>query len=394
METFGVAVFFSPWTFLRGPSAHKSPDFATRMPPLGKFIQKGLAQAIEESGKTREEVNLLELCDSAPFIFGKKKDLIRLQIRVLFKNWKGRSIRSWSNLLKELEVSPNEATRQLLREEEALPPSRRSKEPPVTDTPTEQLDLSSALSNLSVQSPPIREQPLRRVLFQTPPKTPPKTPPRYPKTTRMATPTPPPPLPLGGIDDIASAFLPGSELNPHIIHVTNNPEDHREFCITQVERMLHGHLRKKGYHIRILTDYMCIKKWCATMYRGSVADFHNRALLVKGPSRSCWFDNVELYHRADFCKETKDSHFETRMKIASNEARQFQYWLLVFPPDVILDQSPDGDPDLVERNEIGIMEDVNGIQYRNLFVFWKVYLRDGGVRTSEPEEVPVPNLFH
>ncbi len=66
------------------------------MSGLEVWIEKGLAQAIEDSGKSRNKISLKDICNSAPSVFGEKGDIKRRAIQHHFANIKRKSIRSWA----------------------------------------------------------------------------------------------------------------------------------------------------------------------------------------------------------------------------------------------------------------------------------------------------------
>jgi hypothetical protein len=155
-----------------------------------------------------------------------------------------------------------------------------------------------------------------------------------------------------------SSFL-GSRANPHIIHVDPEfPKRHREFDIEFVQRMKHGDYSRSGFHIRTEVGLEDPDLWSAAMYQE--AGYTNWAVLVKGPSRSCWYGNVEQYHRRAFCTETQVTHASTVSKLAYDKNdRRDQYWLLVFKEDVVLDNVIfSGDPVDVEKKSIGLKKDI------------------------------------
>jgi hypothetical protein len=180
-----------------------------------------------------------------------------------------------------------------------------------------------------------------------------------------------------------SSFL-GSRANPHIIHVDPEfPERHREFDIEFVKRMKHGNYSRSGFHIRTEVGLEDPDLWSAAMYQE--AGYTNRAVLVKGPSSSCWYGNVEQYHRHAFCTETQVAHASTVSKLAYDKNdRRDQYWLLVFKEDVVLDNVIfSNDPVDVEKKSIGLKKDIRGVECRSSMVYWVIAKKHGGFRRKE-----------
>jgi hypothetical protein len=163
------------------------------------------------------------------------------------------------------------------------------------------------------------------------------------------------------------------------------PERHQEFDVEYVQRIKHGDYVRSGYHIRTEVGLKDKDLWSAVMYQG--AGFENRAVLVKGPCRSFWYDKIEDYHRRGFCNETKDSHISTLSKLANNEDRRFQHWLLIFKEDVTLDNILfSGDPIHVQKKSIGLKETIETIKCRSSMLYWVITKRHGGFRRKEEKK--------
>jgi hypothetical protein len=378
------------------PSAHNQ---LRNMPLIQHWIEKCLLEAIEETAKPRNEVSLIDICERFPGVFGTKGDAKRRNIQFHFNNLKRKRIRSWADYLDRFQVPHGEATIRLLRElgQQPSPPSPvgllEAQSPPSDGADI----LNSAFGNLSireelppqpVQSPPLR----RRFSFSTPTEmetpdipTPGWTdPPSSAMVTRDPSSNPP---------SDPSSFL-GSKTNPHIIQVDPEfPEKHREFDIEFVERMKHGDYFRSGYHIRTEVGVKDPDLWSATMCQE--AGYENRAVLVKGPARSCWFRNVDQYHRRDFCTKTKEAHSSTESMLAfDKKICREQYWLLVFKEDVLLDNVIfSGDPFYVEKKSIGLKEEIQGVECRSSMVYWIIAKKHGGFRRLEERKDTFTGMF-
>jgi hypothetical protein len=89
----------------------------------------------------------------------------------------------------------------------------------------------------------------------------------------------------------------GSKSNHHVIIVNAEyPEKHLHFDVQYVKSMKHGNFVRSGFHIHAETSIKDIHTWSATMYQGP--GFKNRSVvLIKAPSCTSWFDNIDDYHR-------------------------------------------------------------------------------------------------
>jgi hypothetical protein len=366
------------------------------MPTLvDTWVEKGLLVAIKASGESRDELSLVDICDSQPALFGEKGDLKRRNIQFHFNNLKRKSIRSYAAYLDKFEVAHGVSTVRLLRQQGQQPSpesvaSSAADEPflPTSEAPpapeqtqasqeaSEPLeDILSSFKTLSVapHSPP---PPARRLSYPTP-----------------ATPTmnsPPWQTPSKNTSSSASSDpsgMNGSKANPWIIYVDCGlPERNREFDIEYVPSINHGKYVRPGFHIQTNTSHKDQTKWSASMV-------DSRRVLIKGPSRSDWFNHLGSFHRRDECQTTKDRQTETSQAIKKNEDRQIQYWLLIFDATVTLDNVIlSGDPIRVTKNKIAITADLRPeadgtkVVALTVMVYWKIAMRDGGYLREEEDD--------
>jgi hypothetical protein len=68
-----------------------------------------------------------------------------------------------------------------------------------------------------------------------------------------------------------------------------------------------------------------------------LAPLIDRAVMVKGPSRSYWMSNAEMYHQKGGFQITKNAHKKTDTAIEMDPNRQTSFYLIVFPKGIILD---------------------------------------------------------
>jgi hypothetical protein len=196
--------------------------------PIEPWIEEGLLEAIEASGKARDDISLRDICNCAPGVFGNMGDNRRRAVQLHFKNLKSRSIRSWADYLDQNIIARSEATIRLLweQDQQSAPPSvaseadkssDSSKSPPASPEANPSSDISTplnlSLENLSVQLPPqsvIKLPPIRRhIAFSTPPT-----------YRKMATPEGTTPSWAGDPSTASITSDPtflGSNFNPYII---------------------------------------------------------------------------------------------------------------------------------------------------------------------------------
>jgi hypothetical protein len=100
------------------------------------------------------------------------------------------------------------------------------------------------------------------------------------------------------------------------------------------------------------------------------------------------------YHQFFRCNENKDSHISTVSKLANNEDRRVQHWLLIFKEDVTLDNVIfSGDPIHVEKKSIGLKTTIEEIQCRSSMVYWVIAKKHGGFRRKSEKKESVQDLF-
>jgi hypothetical protein len=381
---------------------------------------KQLCDDIELSGRPRDEINLASLCNKHPNIYGEKASDLRRAVQKKFDLLKRKTIQQYAHFLDSIEVSRGPTTsRELRRSALQQEPPQTSDSSASTSTANDKKDNddndddddSTGVNSTEVDSEADNEKlAFENITIKSPPrsfKSPPRSfkspttrrnlafcsPPNY---TKMETPDriPSPWLDPSSVSKTSETSFEGSKLNPHIIYVQPEwPERNREFDIEFVNRIKHGDYTRSGFHIRTQASIKDINIWSASMYQES--GYENRAVLVKGPSRSHWLNNVDDYHRrTGFCNETKETHLSTVSKIATNEDRQVKFWLLIFNEDVTLDNVIfSGDPIHVDKKSIGLKEVVDGIDCVTSFVYWIIAKKHGGFRSSEALDESVPSLF-
>ena len=133
--------------------------------------------------------------------------------------------------------------------------------------------------------------------------------------------------------------------SPWIIYVdTNHPKRNREFNITFVEGIKDRNHIHNAFHICKIIPFLDQDMWKATIPETLPSDlalFYHRSILITGASRNFWFRTNEHYHLGNFCKATATAHSATQVEIDGDvsKARESAHWLLLFPENVVLDNS-------------------------------------------------------
>jgi len=72
-----------------------------------------------------------------------------------------------------------------------------------------------------------------------------------------------------------------------------------------------------------------------------LSDLLGRVLMIKGPSLPFTFRSARFYHRQKKvkCNKTEEAHERLEGQMEAQSARAFKYHLIIFPPDVVLDNS-------------------------------------------------------
>jgi hypothetical protein len=162
------------------------------------------------------------------------------------------------------------------------------------------------------------------------------------------------------------------------------PERNAEFDIQYVEQMSHGVYERKGFHIRktvVTFDWDSYEASIPSNYRPELS---RRLILIKGPSRSFWEKDSELYHESGMvgCDMTRKAHNATEILVNKDYPRQWQYWLLVFPKGTILDnQIFSEDEEIIPMESNPLMSDGKyndfGKDIRGMVIFWCIAVAGG-----------------
>lgn len=341
------------------------------------FVRKALLQRVEESGDTRETANIKLICDFDPQNFGHSGSKQQRSIQKYLGYLKRTSFSNYTRSLERLEIEPGSGTRRCM-----LNMSYNSKgndECFLVDegTPDDVL-LETGSDFIYTKTGPTKtitkDATSEKDLSFVSPKSTKKTVP----INQFANLSIQPGSLFSPVRNCqpSSSHCAGTKLNTHIISVdTRFSEAHREFDVEEVDRIEHEHWAVKGYHIR--SDVGCNdkKEWVAKIVK------HNReghkAILTKGKTRKLCYSELATYHHQDNLKFVKEKHLKTKMQLKESADRDYLFWLLVFPKDVILDNS------ILSGNNKTVMMKTSGTSKmkgtRNFltpFVYWQIAVKN------------------
>jgi hypothetical protein len=378
---------------------------------MDPMITKELLQCFESKNQTREDFDLKGLCDDQPLLFGERGSDKR---RLVQKRWNRIKAKTPLSYLKFLHSFPGVVLgRTTLKETQEA--RKRNDMTKSTDLASDTSSHSSTPSEMDhrYSSPlPSHGQPTHnlRSSKHTPPRSFKNTPPRSPlvpehigiglgqfSSTKHDTPQSScqhvfgatsalvPPASSSLVELSWSSFQNGTIDNPWVRPVDiRYPERNAEFDIQFVEQMSHGVYERKGFHIRKTVVTFDWDLYEASIPSNYPLELSRRLILVKGPSRSFWENNSDMYHGTGMvdCDMTRKAHTATEILLEKNHARQWQYWLLVFPQGTVLDnQIFSEDEDIIPMEGNPVMSDGKtndfGKDIRGMVVYWCIAVAGG-----------------
>jgi hypothetical protein len=182
----------------------------------------------------------------------------------------------------------------------------------------------------------------------------------------------------------------GTVDDPYRINVDlERPEKNREFDIAYIPMKTVKGYARNVVHIRVDSAPGDQQLWEMTVPHGAL-----RQLLIRGPSRSLHYSDEEKFHRKKKCTVTYGIHAMVADDIERSPGRKFSYWLLQFPPEIILDNGVFSDDHIeVSRNKVGLSfteqeTGIKGISSNCMMVSWEIAEKKAGLRveTKEKEE--------
>ncbi|KAL7567072.1 hypothetical protein ACA910_002796 [Epithemia clementina (nom. ined.)] len=145
----------------------------------------------------------------------------------------------------------------------------------------------------------------------------------------------------------------GTLSNPWIVQVDLSKPDHNlAFDIQAVEGIDQDTMfLRNGFHIRKSVAAPDYDLWEATIPMNFERQWHGRLVLIKGPAQDFWIRSCERYHGAGkvACKATKKAHSATEIAIDNSEDCFWAYYLLVFPPSILLDNQ------IFSKDEVSVL---------------------------------------
>ena len=190
------------------------------------------------------------------------------------------------------------------------------------------------------------------------------------------------------------AFMPvswlvdqnGSWQNPWIVKVdVERAESNRDFNVEHVVGIDQDDMYTcTGFHISCTVAAPDHEEWTAAIPTHIERQYAKRVIMVKGPSREFWLRDTEKYHEDGHvaCEATKRAHSATEIVIEDAPGRQWSYFLLVFPPSIILTNlifSRDEEVVPVGKNPMKSKSAENHFKkdLRAMVLFWKIAIKGG-----------------
>jgi hypothetical protein len=121
-------------------------------------------------------------------------------------------------------------------------------------------------------------------------------------------------------------------------------------------------------------------------------DLTGRAVLVRKPSRSHWHEEIDGYHRDNFCPTTKNVHASEAAKIANDEERKWEYCLLIFVAPTLFDNAIfSNHPVNVKKEKRGVEKKLKGKKGKErvhycIFACWVIADKDGGITSPYDDD--------
>jgi hypothetical protein len=341
---------------------------------LAPFLEKQLLQDIELTNTTRSNLDFLSLCNDNTLVYGKRGSETRRLFQQYFKRLKKRTPQAYNNCLFTKGVQPGPASSREFRDTlkaKKMAANKNKKKNKMDEDDEDDLSTTSSEGSItSYRKPPpdsaTKSTKSKSKLTSPTPSTRSSSRNKVPDDILTSSASSPPPSTsyqfattssLGNAGHSSSLLLSwstrqdGSMQSPWLQFVDiERPEVNREFGIQYVLQMTQGQYERNGFHIRMTVAALDWDKWEAVIPKQGAypAEYNNRLVLVKGPSFSYFEKNSEEYHKGsdkNNCTHTTKAHTATELEIEKDTARQWTYYLLVFPHNIVLDNSIFSDDD-------------------------------------------------
>jgi hypothetical protein len=400
-------------------NSSKPPALLEPLAALEPWQEKQLLEHIEETNQPVQDFDLLHACHSNPRTFGLPGTELRRRYQYRFQYLKRISIKRYVSFLKKYDQNASATTHRLFLEatdvafqtlsfNEAadtgtIEPPLTDDEGPINDTnenkETAANDEEASQEGTIYSNMP---EPAWNSEFESPMVRSPA-----PFTSPMRTMAGPSPVPLvttsstPGAGSLATGtnqqYLDhwvqppqGTVDDPYRINVDLvRPEKNREFDIAYIPMKTVKGYARNVVHIRVDSAPGDHQLWEMTVPHGAL-----RQLLIRGPSRSLHYSDEKKFHRKKKCTVTYGIHAVVADEIERSPGCKFSYWLLQFPPEIILDNGVFSDDQIeVSRNKVGLSfteqeTGIKGISSNCMMVYWEIAEKKAGLRveTKEKEE--------
>ena len=294
-------------------------------------------------------LNLDNILDRNPALYGPKGSELRKRMSTYFYNLRRKSIRNYVKQLERYEIPISDATRRRYDQEYRLPHENGAGE--------EEIETMGAL---------MKEKPSFKA--QT-------------KTSQQA-------MTIAASVPSSSSwsFTPsraesenflGSKLNPRIIHVTTDfPERNFPFEVVDVNQF-----EANGYHVQAISICIAVHVGdhdnCHAWMEEDSSELRSSSILITLPSRNKVLNQVVHCHRHDPDSGLAKAHLRAKRAVDHDSARGQLWWRLVFPDGYVLDNGIlSGRSNDIERKVSGITweHQIAGVskEFQSFCVSWTV----------------------
>lgn len=396
--------FFCDWAklpVLVGPHSNavmeKTPQIAANVKDKRRRILADLEHAIEG----RENADFAAICDRDKTFYGKEGTPKRRKFGKTAWNIKNLKFEDYLHQLKKYNVEPSARTKALVAETK----------PPADESEDESPTIVKPPKVVSILPPPPEvktPEPMSTGEAKTPVRGTPTRSASKPPSSASVSGTPVRSiLSMEGLTLESSDSVPehtalaimtkcgilglGTKEHPHVVAVnTDYPERNQLFDIERITSIINDRWTYEGFHIRCVT-FEPDKEWFEAEICTTYPHTINRSVLICAPSRTFLFGLLTGYHNVLDCPNTHTAHNITKTALEDKtKHRNLEWYLLVFPPDVVLDNaifSPNATH--VEMNEIALRAVRNptiGLEQNLDFttVYWRIGIMGSGRKAGGP----------
>lgn len=398
------------------------------------LLIKQLLQDVERTGQSRYSFNLADHCEGDTSLFGKAGSSLRTKISRRWSKIKERRLLGYISLLEENGVTPGRSTLQELKDFRANQNMARNKSARKNNNADDNLSTSSPMgddddlqtkqtsrgssSRSSARGSRLQGDPAGHAEggnddLDVPDVvqwnggagfgSPSTSHHRFGFTSLLINQVSQTSTPGAFVPLSAQAQQHGTRQQPWIVEVNvQYPERNNGFRIEFVDQLVHGPHIRSGFHIRKKISAPDIDNWSAYVPEGHwPAKYNNRLVMVQGPSMD-WCDRAANENEADNnkCKTTINALRATSNEIEEDPDRHWQFWILVFPANIVLNNQifSDDDSFLPSFVDVAFMKHSNsdnpfGRDLRETTNCWNIAIKNGRRHGTRQRKQDLKKVF-